>query len=266
MLKALVRRVLPYAVVKRLRSVPALKLNHVMTGRRRATAELEACFREFVFPDLPPRPRRCEYLEELIGTGPSEAMYMLNALHGSMRVPGDVCEFGVAQGATSALLANELLESDRDLWLIDSFRGLSAPTEKDVLIDDIFGLGSMKGYKSTMAYGREEVLSRLAAAGFPAERTHIVAGFMEEISPAMLPPSICFAYIDMDLYGPVARALELVDERMSPGGAVVVDDYAFFSSGPKTAVEEFLAARPGLYDQELPRAFAGHFIVLRKTA
>jgi O-methyltransferase len=40
--------------------------------------------------------------------------------------------------ATSALLANEIRSTERTLWLFDSFKGLGKPSEKDLLIDDIF--------------------------------------------------------------------------------------------------------------------------------
>ena len=117
--KSLLRRILPFRLVKSLRSFPTVRLPRVLESRRRLAREIESVYRTFVFPDLPERERRSEYLEELIGTGPSEAMYILEELHRSLRVGGDVCELGVAQGATSALLANELLETDRHLWLFD---------------------------------------------------------------------------------------------------------------------------------------------------
>ena len=64
---------------------------------------------------------------ELIGTTIGEAIYVIQNLHEGLRVSGDVCEFGVAQGATSRLLASEIMSTDRKLWLFDSFEGLPAP-------------------------------------------------------------------------------------------------------------------------------------------
>ena len=71
---------------------------------------------------------------------------------------GDICEFGVAQGTTSALMSNEIKGlKERNLWLFDSFEGLPMPTEKDQLKDDIFSLGSIEAYKGTMACGIDQV-------------------------------------------------------------------------------------------------------------
>ncbi len=78
---------------------------------------------------------------------------MVLHLNRALGLDGDVCEFGVAQGATSALIANEIRGTEKDLWLFDSFEGLPKPTDHDILIDDIFNLGSIDRYQGTMACG-----------------------------------------------------------------------------------------------------------------
>lgn len=254
-LKSLLGRALPASVVVALR-----RRRQLEAGFQRAIAELEGCVRTDVFPKLPPCDGRLELLEELIGTGPSQALHLLNALHESLPANGEVCELGVAQGATSALLANELRSTSKQLWLFDSFEGLPAPTSKDVLIDDIFNLGAIERYEGTMACGESEVRRRVAATRFPNERLHVVAGFVSDATP--LPPAICFAYIDFDFYAPIALALKLVDACLSPGGAIVVDDYGHFSAGAKTAVDEFVAAHD--YEMSIGPRYAGHFVVLRR--
>ena len=42
--------------------------------------------------------------------------------------------------------------------------------------------------------------------------------------------------------------------------------YDFFSTGSKTAVDEFLAANQGRYELSLPIKSAGHFCILEKIA
>ncbi len=234
--------------------------------RRRVVWELHECFRHTLFADLQPREGRVELLSRLLGTKTSEAIYICYHLQQALAGEGDVCEFGVAQGATSALLANEIRDTGRSLWLYDSFQGLSSPTSEDVLLDDIGSLGSMDAYAGGMAYGPERVLERLREVGFPSERTQVVPGFLDEVETARrLPGRVAFAYLDMDLYEPTRTALRLLHDRLTAGARVVVDDYAFFSAGPKTAVEEFLAEHPGELGLELPLPFAGHFCVLRRS-
>ena len=169
--------------------------------------ETIGCYRELGFAPLPHSPRRAELMARLTGTNVSEAIYVLEHLHQALHVPGDICEFGVAAGATSALLAHEILPTGRKLWLFDSFEGLPKPTEKDVLIDDIHGVGSMEAYAGRMAFPIEEVRGRLQELNFPAARTMIVPGVIEKpIHSAALPDQVAFAYIDFDFYEPILIA------------------------------------------------------------
>ncbi len=228
----------------------------------------EGLFRQEVAPDLPPNERRFELLERTIGTPIEEVYYLLKSLHEALAVEGDLCEFGVAQGTNSAILANEVLDTERALWLFDSFEGLPKPTDEDELIDDIFELGQMEKYEGRMAHGAERVQGRLAEVDFPETRTHIVKGFIEETSQGdALPERVCFAYLDFDFYQGTKIALDLVHARMPAGGRMVVDDYGFFSSGVETAVAEFLEREGDAYELEPSPDFASaKFATLRKHA
>jgi O-methyltransferase len=229
--------------------------------------ELHEWLRTVVLRGLEPKDGRVELLAQLRGTSTSEGLYIVHALQRALRNGGDVCEFGVAQGATSALLANEIRETDRTLWLFDSFEGLSRPNEEDVLLDDIGGLGSMSAYEGTMAHGPERVLERLDEIGFPRERVRIVKGYVDrETTRERMPERVAFAYLDMDLYAPTAAALDLVHERMAAGGRIVVDDFGYFSAGPERAVNEFLRAHSRDYELTVPPRFAGAFCVLSRES
>ena len=227
--------------------------------------ELIEMFRHFVFPELIPRDGRAELMARLEGTQSSEATYIVGYLQQSLARNGDVCEFGVAQGATSTLMANEIGSSGKLIWLFDSFEGLPRPTDKDVLIDDIFKLGSMGAYEGTMAFGKDHVLGRLSSIGFPLDRVRIVPGFIETtIKSADLPREVCFAYVDFDFYEPIRTALEFLDGVVPVGGHVIVDDYGWFSAGAQAAVDEFVAARHDRWGFIHPPRFAGHFAVLKR--
>ncbi len=231
--------------------------------------EVHACFCDLIFPDLPQCDRRTQLLAKLVGTPVSEAMYIVGYLHKALSVDGDVCEFGVAQGATSALLANEIQNTQRNLWLFDSFSGLPKPTIKDSLINDIFDLGSIDKYEGTMACDASQVRNRLREIDFPISRTNIVPGFIEQtINESNLPQRICFAYIDFDFYQPILTALTFLSERLSGGGFVVVDDYGFFSSGAKTAVDEFVRDHSDSCEFIVPEKFASvstPFCIIKKS-
>lgn len=218
---------------------------------------------------LPDKETRIRLLGRLHGTTAGEAYYILRALAESQALVGDVCEFGVAQGETSALIANEIAEGQKTLHLFDSFQGLSAPTVKDGLKDDIFGLGSMEAYAGRMSYPEDMVRARLAAVGFPPHRYVLHKGFIEAVlrHDGALPTAVSFAYVDFDFYEPTKVVLEFLDRVISPGATIIVDDYDFFSAGSKAAVEEFIAARrgtAGAYRCHVPSTRYGHFAVLRR--
>jgi O-methyltransferase len=229
--------------------------------------ELHDALRTLRFPDLPAQPGRAELLAQLLGTGISEAMFVLGELHAALSESGDVCEFGVAQGATSALLANEIRDMDRQLWLYDSFAGLPRPSPQDRLQDDIFGLGTIEKYEGEMRCDPAEVKVRLARIGFPVDRYRLCAGLVEDtLHEGRGPAEVCFAYVDFDFYAPIAHTLAYLDRHLAPNGRIVVDDYDFFSTGARIAVDEFVQRQAGRYHFSRPESFAGRFCLLRRVS
>ncbi len=235
-------------------------------GRRQIVVDqLVDLFEAEILPELEPREGRRELVHRLIGTEIPEAMYLIYNLQLSLTGPGDICEMGVAQGATSALIANEIAATDKTLWLYDSFEGLSAPSAEDVLIDDPLGLGSMESYAGSMMVGAESVQKRLREIRFPASRTRIVKGFIEpDLIAEQLPHQVAFAYLDFDLYEPILTGLRLMHSRTRPGSVLMVDDFRFLSAGVEAAVREFLAEHEDLYSLWEAPGYAGHFCVLQR--
>ncbi|HKZ15989.1 MAG TPA: TylF/MycF/NovP-related O-methyltransferase [Geobacteraceae bacterium] len=212
---------------------------------------------------------RPKLLARLLGTLPSEAYFIVQALSKCKDLNGDICEFGVAQGETSALIANEILSSNKILHLFDSFKGLSKPTKKDQLKDDIFSLGSMEAYAGRMSWPEENVRARLQAISFPLQRFVIHKGFIEHVlkDDSSLPQKVSFAYIDFDLYEPIKLTLNFLHRTTSIGSIIVVDDYDYFSTGVKSAVDEFLEEMnmsSKVYECFVPDTLYGHFAVLTR--
>lgn len=233
---------------------------------RSAIQELHDGYIDKVFPALPQVAGRIDRLVEAVGLTATNALYLLDCLHKSLQQPGDVCEFGVCTGTTSALIANELRDTERNLWLFDSFQGLSKPTGKDHLLNDVMGLGSMEAYEGAMACPADVVIRRLAEIQFPANRTRIVRGFIEDsLARGEAPSAVCFAFVDFDLYEPILTALKFLSRTLSTEGYVLVHDYGFLSSGAQTAVDEFVASQGGNFQLILPPPYAGHFAILRKV-
>ena len=194
-----------------------------------------------------------------------QGLFLIDLIHKCIHLDGDVCEFGVASGCTSKLIAHKLLPTSKVLWLFDSFQGLPEPTEKDQLKDDMFHLGDIKLYKGKLKSPQSEVRGRLEEITFPLHRTHVVPGFIEQtIKGDDLPQTVCFAFVDFDFYEPIKIALQFLKGCMVPGGYIAVHDYDFFSTGAKEACDEFHASNDGDFVRTLPDGLAKQICLFQR--
>lgn len=212
---------------------------------------------------------RIKLLASMAGTQPPEAYSIIKSLLRTKAIIGDVCEFGVADGRTSALIANEISHSNKILHLFDSFKGLPPPTKFDILKDDIFSLGNIEAYTGKMSYSEEKVLERLRLISFPSNRYVVHKGFIEKIikNDKQLPLLVSFAYVDFDFYEPITIALKFLHSVTPKGAIIIIDDYDWFSTGVKTAVDEFLQKTnldQNSYKIFIPDKKVGHYIILTK--
>ncbi len=244
-------------------TIPMYELKYINEKHQEAVNEYVCYLRETIFKDIKEDLQRNKLLTKLYGTTVGEAMYIIDCLNKTSDITGEVCEFGVANGSTSVLIANEIKSTNKKLWLYDSFQGLSKPTKEDVLINDIFNLGAMVNYESTMSYPDSYVRSKLTSINFPKRRTRIITGFIDKTIYLSLPKKVAFAYIDFDLYEPTMITLDRLDRVLSKGSFVVVDDYDYFSSGVKIAVDKFVK-KHRKYKLIMPKKFAGKFCILHK--
>lgn len=138
-------------------------------------------------------------------------------------VPGDLVELGCNKGHTSAFLqtVNEA-EADppRRLHLYDSFAGLPAPAGVD---GTVFAEGQLQASVN-------DVESLFAHRGLTRPIIH--PGWFDTTLDTELPPTICFAYLDADLFDSIAIGLRALYPRLSPGGLVLIDDYSDPSINP----------------------------------
>lgn len=170
----------------------------------------------------------------------TETEILLELLEKSLNVDGDVVEFGCYRGDTSVLF-KRLLEknnSEKILWLYDSFEGLPAKTREDASVaGDQFKAGELLVTK-------REVIEKFKRFGLRLPK--IKKGFFENLNPDEdVPEKISFAFLDGDLYTSIKTSLKLVENRMEKGGIIVVHDYNNPElPGSSRAVDEWLKAHP----------------------
>jgi hypothetical protein len=147
-------------------------------------------------------------------------------------VAGDFAELGVYRGNSAAVLAHYARKSGRNVFLFDTFEGFDAK--------DLVGVDrshAMEFDDTSLASVREFV---------GEENVRYIPGYF----PASVPPELDRAqfsvvHLDCDLYEPIKAGMNFFFPRLSPGGMMIVHDYANpHWKGVSKAVDEFLAARP----------------------
>jgi O-methyltransferase len=146
-------------------------------------------------------------------------------------VPGDVAEVGVYRGGTALLLSRLLGDEKRELFFFDTFEGMpeTHPDYDKHLTGD---------FADTSLAAVQRVLTG-------HDRTHLVQGLFPATAGVVEGRTFALAHVDVDIYQSVLDCSEYFYRRMTPGGAIVYDDYGQRSCpGARRAVDEFYADRP----------------------
>lgn len=162
-------------------------------------------------------------------------------------VGGDFVECGVAQGGSALLIGlvnRKFGDGSRKLWLFDSYEGLPDPTAEDFK-DGRTGV-HVRPLPRGSCLGTIEEVGKLLFQdhGLPAESVELVKGWFQDTLPATRNRmgALALLRLDGDWYESTKVCLEMLFERVSAGGFVIVDDY-FSCYGCQRATDEFLAAR-----------------------
>jgi hypothetical protein len=162
-------------------------------------------------------------------------------------VPGAVVECGVWRGGSMQAVARTLHQAgvhDRELFLYDTFEGMTEPTEADVRYDGVPAAQRLatsdKEQSRVWAYATlEDVRAGFEPLPYPGERIHFVKGPVEETIPGQLPDQIAILRLDTDWYESTAHELKHMYDRLVPGGVLMIDDYGWWQ-GSRKATDEFL--------------------------
>lgn len=165
------------------------------------------------------------------------------------KIPGAIVECGVWRGG-SMLAASKMLKhlgsSDRELYLFDTFSGMSEPTEADVMRDGrsakelLEAEGKSEGYTVWAWASLDDVKHNMASSGYSPDRIHYVEGMVEQTVPGGAPDQIALLRLDTDWYESTAHELKHLVPRMADGAVLIIDDYGHWE-GARRAVDEFFA-------------------------
>jgi hypothetical protein len=134
--------------------------------------------------------------------------------------------------------------TDRDLYLFDTFAGMTAPTKEDKAMDGTPAAellaSSPRDAKIWAVASLDDVRAGMEETGYPSERVHYCAGKVEDTIPDRAPERIALLRVDTDWYESTRHALVHLYERLPPGGVLIFDDYSTWQ-GARKAVDEFVA-------------------------
>ncbi|MYS24770.1 Macrocin-O-methyltransferase (TylF), partial [Streptomyces sp. DvalAA-14] len=162
------------------------------------------------------------------------------------RIPGAIVECGVWRGGSMQAAARTLLaagDTERELYLFDTFEGMPPPTDRDKRRDGEAAADLMarqeKDRPIWAVAGLEDVQEGFSHVPYPAERVHYVQGLVEDTIPAQAPEQIAILRLDTDWYASTRHELEHLYPRLASGGVLLIDDYGWWQ-GSREAVDEFL--------------------------
>jgi asparagine synthase (glutamine-hydrolysing) len=183
------------------------------------------------------------------------------------QVSGMIVEAGCAMGGSSIVIASAKAPQ-REMSIHDVFGMIPRPSEKDGA--DVhhryrtIESGRARGIKGKPYYGyvrdlQKEVVNNFRECGYVIEENNIrlVKGLLQDTLEVNRPISL--AHIDVDWYEPVYFALQQIEPWLSSGGAIILDDYHYWS-GCRTAVDNYFSSKRNAFELD---DSAGSLVVVK---
>jgi len=166
------------------------------------------------------------------------------------KVEGAIVECGVWRGGAigAAAMALKDIGEKRDLFLYDTFEGMSSPTKEDKAFNgedaNIKFQETKTGSESSdwCLASLEDVQANLKVMDLNIDDFHFVKGMVEVTIPDQSPESgIALLRLDTDWYKSTKHEMEHLFPRLVPGGVLIIDDYSDWA-GSRQAVDEYIEA------------------------
>jgi hypothetical protein len=171
-------------------------------------------------------------------------------------IEGDLVECGVWKGGSSMMMALALLERgvrSRDIFLYDTFEGMSEPTEDDRTFQgsaasDLLQEQSKNDEQSIWCYSSlEDVRNNIYQTEYPTDRIHFVKGKVEDTIPHTRPGRISLLRLDTDWYASTKTELEYLYPLLSQQGILIIDEFGHWEGAKKAVIEYFGNKSPMLH-------------------
>jgi len=172
------------------------------------------------------------------------------------KIKGALVECGVQDGRIEKIWIERLKQKNeneaelRDIYMYDTFTGLTEPSKKDVGINnefetaeqvlDVWRQHNSNGVNTWCYASLEQVISEFLQLDYPFHKIHFIKGDVREslLIKDNIPDKIAVLRLDTDWYDSTKVELETMFENLVNGGVLILDDY-YYWKGQKDAVDEF---------------------------
>jgi O-methyltransferase len=201
-----------------------------------------------IMPLSPDETRVIEMVSPFTMTSKQRLLGVIDAVRYVCRagISGDIVECGVWKGGSMMAAAATLLaegDSNRNLYLFDTFEGMAPPTDRD---RDLAGNQAAAMHEKIPKWcyaGIEEVKRNLLSTGYPAERLHFIPGKVEETLPHVALNTIAVLRLDTDWYESTRHEMIHLFPLLVERGVLIIDDFGHWQ-GAREAVEEYFHEHP----------------------
>ena len=163
------------------------------------------------------------------------------------KIEGCYVECGVWRGGSTMAAALRFIdrqESQRKLYLYDTFEGMPAPTTYDFSSRSGHAAKKFEQTKITEDSSSwcfadiEDVKTNLATTNYPYKNMNFIKGRVEDTIPANAPDKIAILRLDTDWYASTKHEIENLYPRLVNGGVLIIDDYGHWE-GCRKAIDEY---------------------------
>lgn len=171
-------------------------------------------------------------------------------------IPGDIVECGVWKGGSvmaAALMLIKLGDINRELYLFDTFEGMTKPGKEDTTGSGTPALNKFNKLKITDKSSEwcnaslNEVKANVYTTGYDNSKIHFIKGMVEDSIPQNAPKTIALLRLDTDWYESTRHELTHLFPRLSNKGIIIIDDYGRWKGSKKATDEYFLQNKIGLF-------------------
>ena len=187
-------------------------------------------------------------------SGPDGVAWRLNTLvwaaKCALHLPGDFVECGVFKGDFSWVIATsvDFANIDKTLYLYDTFAGFSPKYSSP----DDFPLNPNFLQFAQEVYAIPDLFRKVKERFQSVPNVKVIQGVLPEVLEETAPDRIAFMHIDLNSPAAEVGTLEVLFDRIVPGGMVVFDDYGWLEYVKQKRAEDAFADQRGYSILELP--------------